>query len=58
MVDLFPLVYILRNDVDEERGPRHKFQKIAAFVRSFSCNFQFVKSINVIHTASFDELLA
>lgn len=27
MVDLFPLVYILRNDVDEERGLRHKFQK-------------------------------
>lgn len=45
--DLFPLVYILRNDVDEEQGLRYKFKKITACVRSFSCNFQFVKSINV-----------
>lgn len=61
MDDLFPLVYILRNDVDEERSLRHKFKKVTAFVRSFSCNFQFVKSINVasgIHTGSLDKLLA
>lgn len=61
MDDLFSLVYILRNDVDEERGLRHKFTKITAFVRSFFCNHQFVKSINVasgIHTGNLDELLA